>query len=356
MNLTQNNTPFVGMGSMYGRSCAITFACLFALSSMLPAQSVQAEGANVIEEVVVTARKKEESMQEIPVVVNVLTSDAINSQRIEGIKDIGTIVPGLMTARTYSSGNGVIYMRGIGTGAINALFDQAVAINIDGVGINSAQLLNAGMIDLDRIEVLKGPQALFYGKNSPGGVIALHTKDPTDEFELELSGMYETESSEESLRAIISGPFNETLSGRLALNWSKSDKALRNIHSLNRFETGPTGDQIQTAFAPGSQPIEIKTFYAMATLLWEPTDNFSANLKYSHMYDDQKGHPMYNFQRVQCPNGPQVVYPVPGIDNCKKSNDAIFAGMSSLLVSALSDFSDHTGNGFKMKTILRYST
>lgn len=146
---------------------ALALAFLSVASVLMPAQSVRAESANTIEEVVVTARKREESLQEVPVVVNVLTEDMINAGRIEGIKDLGTIVPGLVTTESTSSTQGLIFLRGVGSGSLTPLIDQAVSINVDGVGISSAALLNAGMFDLDRIEVLRGPQALFYGKNSP---------------------------------------------------------------------------------------------------------------------------------------------------------------------------------------------
>ena len=94
-------------------------------ATLLPIQTAQAESAGVIEEVVVTARKRQETLQEVPVVVNVLTEDTINSQRIEGIKDIGTIVPGMVASQTISGTSGFIYLRGVGTGSGNPGFDQA---------------------------------------------------------------------------------------------------------------------------------------------------------------------------------------------------------------------------------------
>ena len=128
-------------------------ATLIATSALMPIQVVQAQSAQAIEEIVVTARKRQETLQEVPVVVNVLTEDAISSQRIESIRDIGTIVPGMLASKTISGTSGMIYLRGIGTGSGNPAFDQAVAINVDGMGINSAQMMNAGMFDLRQIEV-----------------------------------------------------------------------------------------------------------------------------------------------------------------------------------------------------------
>ncbi len=328
-------------------SATLALAFLSATSALLPAQSVRAESANVIEEIVVTARKREESLQETPVAVSVLTSETIDSQRIEGIRDLGTIVPGLITTETTSSTAGLVFLRGVGSGSLTPLIDQAVSVNVDGVGISSASLMNAGMFDLERIEVLRGPQALFFGKNSPGGVLALHTKDPTDEFEFELTAMYETEGKEPIVRAVISGPLGDTLRGRLSVGWSDADNARFDAHNLDVFETGPGGVPVQMAHATGKDPIQTEKIYVIGTLLWEPSDNFSATLKYAHLEDNQDGHTIFNFQRTQCGLGvPQVFYPVPGVDNCKMDGNVIAGGISPLLTAADPNHPGYEGLGF----------
>ena len=310
-------------------------ATLIATSALMPIQAVGAERAQAIEEIVVTARKRQETLQEVPVVVNVLTEDAISSQRIESIRDIGTIVPGMLASKTISGTSGMIYLRGIGTGSGNPAFDQAVAINVDGMGINSAQMMNAGMFDLRQIEVLKGPQALFYGKNSPGGVIAIHTNDPGDEFEFELTGMYESVAEETTVRGVISGPLSDTLGARVAFSYSEADDSWRKAINEDRFEQGPAGP-VQTGFRTGNAQLD--TTYVLGTLLWEPTDSFSAKLKYAHLQDDQTGPIMDVIQKVWCPSGePQgVAYPVPGVP-CKADDVVIAAGTSPVLNGWLKD-------------------
>lgn len=332
---------------MHYRLFAVTFAVLCAITAMLPVTAVQAESANVLEEIVVTARKREESLQEVPVAVNVLTAEMLDTQRIEGIRDLGTIVPGLITTESTSSTAGLVFLRGIGSGSLTPLIDQAVSVNVDGVGISSASLMNAGMFDLERIEVLRGPQALFFGKNSPGGVIALHTKNPTDEFEFELSALYETEGEEPIVRAVISGPLGETLRGRLSVGWSDADNARFDAHNLDVFETGPGGVPVQMAHATGKDPLQTEKIYMVGTLLWEPSDNFSATLKYAHLEDNQDGHSIFNFQRTHCGLGvPQVFYPVPGVDNCKMDGNVIAGGISPLLTAADPNHPGYQGLGF----------
>ena len=328
-------------------TAALTLSLLTTASALLPAQAVRAQSAQTMEEIVVTARKREESLQEVPVVVTVLTEDAIKNQRIEGINDLSKIVPGLHTSRVLSGTTGNIYLRGVGTGSSTPLVEQAVAINLDGVGINNVQLMNAGMMDLQQIEVLRGPQALFYGKNSPGGVIAIHTNDPTDELDVELSAAYETETEEPTLRAIFSGPLSETLGARLSLGWSDADRHAFDVINSDQFETGPMGELIQTAFATGKHPVSTETFYGMGTLLWEPTDNFTAKLKVAHMRDEADGSGYYSYNRTSCPLGvPQADYPVPGIDNCKAGKKVIAPGLAPALRDAIAIHPNHNGNGF----------
>ena len=304
---------------------------LAATSAILPSPSAQAESMEVMEEIVVTARKREETLQEVPVVVTVLTENAIDSQRIESIRDIGTIVPGMVASRTISGTSGFIYLRGVGTGSGNPAFDQAVAINIDGMGINSAQLMDAGMFDMRQIEVLKGPQALFYGKNSPGGVIAIHTNDPGDEFELELSGMYESVQNETTLRGIISGPLSDTLGARLAFGRTDINDSWVEAVGENRFEDTAAG-RIQTAFDPGDHT-EYEKSFALATLLWEPTDNFTAKLKFGYLEDNRTGPVYTGIQFVWCPYGaPQnVIYPYPAGLDCKADDKEIASGINPAL-------------------------
>lgn len=339
MNMTLSQLPSVSPSEHHRFTMkALALAVLpfsASLASLLPAPA-QAQGLNALEEVIVTARKREETLQEVPVVVNVLTEDMISSQRIESIRDISTIVPGMVASKAISGTSGLIYLRGIGTGSGNPAFDQAVAINVDGMGINSAQMMNAGMFDLKQIEVLKGPQALFYGKNSPGGVIAIHTNDPGDEFELEVNVMYESVSEETTLQGVVSGPLSDTFGARLAFGYSETQDHWFTAVNEERFETGPLGP-VQTAYTTGN--LETETTFLLGTLLWEPTDNFSAKLKFAHLEDNETGPAYGAIQKIWCPNGntPQgAFYPVAGFQ-CKADDQVISPGVSPALLAGLND-------------------
>lgn len=325
------------------------------VASGMPIQSAYAQGEFALEEIVVTARKREETLQEVPVAVNVLSSDVLGSSRIEGISDLGSVVPGLVTGNVAASTAGSIYLRGVGTGAGNPTFDQAVAINLDGVVISSAQLMNAGMFDLDRIEVLRGPQALFYGKNSPGGVIAIHTQDPGDELELQLSGHYETETGEQAFRGIVSGAITDTLGGRLSLGWTENDDNGFRVENEDVFLI-PGVAATQVGFATDSYPTSNENLFVMGTLAWDPTEDVSVNFKYAHLENDQEGQSSFTAQRIACPQGaPVSLLPtltggapgvVAGFDDCEIDDNTQMTGLSPALIALDPNFPNHTGNGF----------
>ena len=335
------NLRFSGFTKFNSSTLAVA---LVATSILLPSQSAQAENVQAIEEVIVTARKRDESLQEVPVVVNVLTEEAINSQRIESIVDLANVVPGMVASQVTSGTAGVIFIRGIGTGSANPAFDQAVAINVDGMGMNSAELMTVGMFDLKQIEVLRGPQALFYGKNSPGGVIAIHTNDPGDEFELELTGMYENTAEESTLRGIISGPITDTLGARLVIGASESDDHWFDVHNVDHFVDGPVGPgTVQTGFK--TKNIREDNSYLLGTLLWEPTDNFTAKLKVAHLEANQDGPIASVLQKAWCPSGTPygiatfpAQIPHPGVDGCDGDDKlAISGGVNTDLIGNLND-------------------
>ena len=205
------------------KPCGLNAIALAVMAASTAAVSDMAYAQGKLEEIVVTARKRVESLQDVPVTVNVVTADMMNRLRVEGIEDLATQIPGFQAGETSSSSGGRVTMRGVGSGEESTLIDQAVSINIDGVPVNDARLLQASLLDMQQVEVMKGPQALFWGKNSPGGVIAIHTADPTDEFEMRISGSYETEAKERGGNFMVSGPISDTVGGRLVMSYSKQD-------------------------------------------------------------------------------------------------------------------------------------
>ena len=234
-------------------------------------------------EIVVTARKREESLQDVPVVVTAFDAATLERNAVTGTDDIARITPGL---NIYSGGNssqqGAISLRGIQTGSTNLASDQAVALNIDNVQIDSALGLKAGLFDLQQVEIMKGPQALYFGKNSSGGVIALKTADPTSELFVQARAGYEFDARERNGEIIVSGPLNDTLGGRIAVSYTDMDGFLR-----NRSATAISGR------TPNS-----KDLIARGTLRWEPSDRLEARLKLT--YADRSADKFSYQQKIAC--------------------------------------------------------
>jgi iron complex outermembrane receptor protein len=222
--------------------------------------------ASGLEDIVVTARKRAESAQDVPVVVAAFDSAAIERRAIAGIEDITSVVPGLSLQAPGNPTQNVLNLRGIESGNIGVGFDQPVSINIDGVQFSNAEVLRVGQFDVERIEVLKGPQALFFGKNSPGGVISIQTAKPTDELFVQLRGSLESGVNKAGAEAIVSGPLGAGIGGRLAVSFTDSDGWWVN---LRPGVANPKLPQYQEWIVRG-------------TLRAEPTDSLDATLKFTY--------------------------------------------------------------------------
>jgi outer membrane receptor protein involved in Fe transport len=181
--------------------------------------------AQVLEEMVVTARKVEESLQDVPLSVTVMSGDKMTEAGITKIEELVLHVPNVTMSETGIGTN--LYIRGIGSG-INQGFEQSVGMYIDGVYHGRAQLMRAPFLDLTQAEVLRGPQVTLLGNNSIAGAMNLTTAKPTDEFEASVGGLYEPDHNEQELTGIVSGPLFSNLAGRLAVRYRSIDGHLDN--------------------------------------------------------------------------------------------------------------------------------
>ena len=209
----------------FGRSLpALLAGTLVATTDM----SVAVAETRALEEVRVVSRKREESAQDMAVAVQVFDSNALEIAGVREFADLQDLVSGLSL---YNSGSVFpsINMRGAQTGATNAAADASVLIDLDGIPHNSPQVLRFSLFDLEAIEVLKGPQALHFGKNASAGILALRTKRPTDEFSSELEFGFEDAADTAFGHLLVSGPFNENWGGRLGVRYMESEGPFDNI-------------------------------------------------------------------------------------------------------------------------------
>lgn len=247
-------------------------------------------------DIVVTARKRQESILKVPVVVTAVSEEKLENVGVTQITDLPKLVPGLVIAGNLLSIGPQVTVRGVGTSSFDPGVDQSVSLNLDGLSLGQGLAFGSGMFDVAQVEVLKGPQALFYGKSSPGGVISLRTNDPGDKVEVIGRASYEFVAREKRGEAIASGPVTDTLGLRIAAAYSKADGYFRN----DVEPIASTG-----AFAPKNRrESRPESFILRGTLLWKPLDNFSARLKVNHVYDRAIDAELK--QLASCPEGNQA--------------------------------------------------
>src|SRR5512134_2934368 len=146
-----------------------------------------------IEEVVVTAQRRAESMQNVPITVSAVTADTLNALGAVDVLDLASTAPGLYVGRQLASP--LIYLRGIGTTSTQGGQESPTALYVDGVYYAELPGLNFSFNNIERIEVLKGPQGTLFGRNATGGLVQIVTKDPSQDPSLDIGftvGNYET--------------------------------------------------------------------------------------------------------------------------------------------------------------------
>jgi outer membrane receptor protein involved in Fe transport len=230
-----------------------------------PAFAAATSGATVIEELVVTAQKKEESIQDVPIAVSAFSQDSLQKQKIDGGPNLVLAIPNV----NFSKGNFTGYnfqIRGVGSKLVAASGDAGTGIHLNNAPLTANNLFETEFYDVERVEVLRGPQGTLYGRNATGGVVNLITNKPVDHFEanarVEL-GNY----GEQKFRGMVNLPIGDQLALRVAGSTLKRDGFGKNI------VTGNDADD--------------RDLYGLrATLAWTPTDTFKATLMYDRFSED----------------------------------------------------------------------
>lgn len=286
---------------------------VFAFPVHAQTSDVREEGVAVSGDIIVTARKRQESILKVPVIITAISQDRLERLQTTEMADLPKLVPGLVLSQQMLAIGTLVSIRGVGTSASDPGVDQSVSLNIDGLSLGNGLAFSSGMFDLGQIEVLKGPQALFYGKSSPGGVISLRTADPTDEAELIARVGYEFEGDEGRGELILSGPLGPTVKGRLAGMYAAGKGYFRN----NAVEQG-FGAMTPTQ----RREPRPRNHILRGTLLWEPSDSFDARLKVNFVRDKATGNPE-TAQLANCPDGPGQSFGIPfiGGDDCRMDRD-----------------------------------
>lgn len=183
--------------------------------TLLTLSSVQAQESSTptLEEIVVTAAYREQGLQDVPLSITAVTGAMLTETALQKAEDIQFLVPNFTLTETGIGTNA--FIRGIGSG-INQAFEQSVGTYIDGVYFGRAQQWRAPFMDIERVEVLRGPQSILFGKNSVAGALNISTAKPTSEFEASLSASWEFEDDESIVDGMVSGPISDRIRYRIA--------------------------------------------------------------------------------------------------------------------------------------------
>ena len=187
-----------------------------------------------VEEVVVTATKKEESIQDLALSIEAISAQSLDENQVYDVSDLAEITPGLETSKVIGSGSGWT-IRGMGSFGIGAGVIASVVTAVNGHSVNDSVVADTGFFDLERIEVLKGPQGTLYGRNAANGVINLITARPTSEF----GGNYDVEIGsygQIKTTAVVNMPFSDSLRTRLAVLSNKRDGMVTNTVTGKDFD------------------------------------------------------------------------------------------------------------------------
>lgn len=226
------------------------------IGSMAQAQDSAAEETAVDEDViVVTATKREQTLEEVPVAVSVTSSAEIERAQVRDLNDLQTLVPSLRVSQLQSSANTNFIIRGFGNGANNPGIEPSVGVFIDGVYRSRSAAQIGDLPNLQRVEVLRGPQSTLFGKNASAGVISIVTAAPQFEFggSAELSyGNFDAIVA----KADVTGPISDTLAFSVAGNYNKRDG-----YGIN--------------LADGSRTNERNRWGTRGQLLFQPSDTVS---------------------------------------------------------------------------------
>lgn len=225
-----------------------------------------------LEEILVTARKREESMQDAPLSVSVLSSEQIEALRIRDLTGLATGLPNVSLDDVGTiRGVANFSIRGLGITASIPSIDPTVGVFVDGVymGINNGIIFD--MFDLESIEVLRGPQGILFGRNVTGGAILVNTKKPGDEFEARIRAAADAGGdggTSQYLMASVGGPVSDNFAAKLSAYYNEDDGWFKNL-------------------ATGEDHGAIKQVMVRPVIVWTPTDNLEITARYE--YSDISG-------------------------------------------------------------------
>ena len=212
-----------------------------------------------LEEIIVRARKRDEALQNVGIAVSVISGDSLEQMRIKDPRELVSQIPSLQIQTSFGMTNPAVFLRGVGVNDVSAIASGATGFYLDGVylGSPSAQLFQ--FFDLERVEVLRGPQGTLYGRNTPAGAVNFFSRNPDSEFDARLRLSY-GRFDERVVDGAVGGGLSDTVSGRLAFLINQRD--------------GYVNNQTQ-----GSMDSDVDNWATRASLKFQPNERFEGIFK-----------------------------------------------------------------------------
>ncbi len=185
-------------------------------------------GQSVIEEIVVTAQKREENISDVPVAVSVIGRQQIEGSHATNLESLQALIPSVSFRTGNTTRNSALTIRGIGTISFSVAAEPSVSTVVDNVVLGRSGQAFGDLYDLERVEVLRGPQGTLFGKNASAGVVNITTRRPGDELEGYISGTF-YEDNEYQFRGRVSGPLTDSLRGSVTVLSSEFDGYVKNV-------------------------------------------------------------------------------------------------------------------------------
>ena len=214
--------------------------------------------ADTASEIVITARKRAESLAEVPVAAVAFTGAALEQQGITNLQQLGTVYPSLYITSTMFIDS--FFLRGVGSSPNDPGFEQQTGLFVDGIYYGNGRWISSATFDAGVVQVLAGPQGVYFGKNTIAGAIDISTRNPGAAFEGTFTGGYEFDARERYGELVVSGPLSDTFGARLS-------------GRVSRMSGWATND------TTGGREPGASDAVGRLTLKWSPTNRFDANLK-----------------------------------------------------------------------------
>jgi iron complex outermembrane receptor protein len=241
---------------LLGASTAAMFSGIFANVAMADSSAADDQGPK-LEEIVVTAQKRVENLQNVPISAQVVSNQVLTQQNLNSLTDLVQTTPAVNIVSAGRSNQ--LFIRGIGSPGSNQSYDQSVSTFVDDIYYGRSRTTAGTFLDLDHIEILKGPQSTFFGNNAIAGAFNIVTQKPTDSFDASARALY-GQFGQYAAEGAIGGPITDTLSVRVAGIYDGQQGWLKDLN---------TGDH---------EPAQ-RNLAGRATLLFKPIEDLDATLK-----------------------------------------------------------------------------